>query len=402
MSRSPKIDPWGTPPWKINFTPSRRKLPAHVDFAIIGGGFTGLAAAAWLHLLAPDKSVAVFEAAHIGAGASGRTGGMVLAETAAGNQPGLGDVLAGFQSILEKLKVRCDLKLNGAWEIARQHNSGKAKPEHSPITWNDSGALRVVNEVPGGALDPGKLVSGLARAAQRQGAHIYENHRVQRISWSVTPELHITTTGSAAQKITAAKILFATNALSLPAAGLTGMHPRLTLAVLSRPVSEKVLAEIGLGQRKPFYTVDFPYLWGRVRPDRSIVWGAGLVQSPDANDLEKVEIAAEESVAAFDRLEDRIRHLHPALENTKFSRRWGGPILFRDSWKPVFDWHPESFASGTTRKDGRSNNAGAPRNAVVLGAFAGHGVALSSYLGTWAAEVLLDRRQLPQWSALKL
>ncbi|HXM13820.1 MAG TPA: FAD-dependent oxidoreductase, partial [Candidatus Eremiobacteraceae bacterium] len=94
MSRSPILDPWGTPPWKINFTPSRRKLPAHVDFAIIGGGFTGLAAAAWLRLLAPDKSVAVFEAARIGAGASGRTGGMVLAETAAGNQPGLGDVLA--------------------------------------------------------------------------------------------------------------------------------------------------------------------------------------------------------------------------------------------------------------------------------------------------------------------
>ena len=101
-----------------------------MDFAIIGGGFTGLAAAAWLRLLAPEKSVAVFEAARIGAGASGRTGGMVLAETAAGNQPGLGDVLAGFQSILEKLKVRCDLKLNGAWEIARKHSSGKAKNHH--------------------------------------------------------------------------------------------------------------------------------------------------------------------------------------------------------------------------------------------------------------------------------
>ena len=127
MPRSPKLDPWGRPPWKINFTPSRQKLPAHVDFAIIGGGFTGLAAAAWLRLHAPEKSVAVFEAARIGAGASGRTGGMVLAETAAGNQPGLGDVLTGFRSILEKLKVRCDLKLNGAWEIARQQTSGESK-----------------------------------------------------------------------------------------------------------------------------------------------------------------------------------------------------------------------------------------------------------------------------------
>jgi glycine/D-amino acid oxidase-like deaminating enzyme len=405
MPRSPKLDPWGRPPWKINFTPSRHKFPAHVEFAIIGGGFTGLAAAAWLRLLAPEKSVAVFESARIGAGASGRTGGMVLAETAAGNQPGLGDVLAGFQSIFEKLLVRCDLKLNGAWEIARKHNSGKARDQQSPIAWNDSGNLKVVNEVPGGTLDPGKLVTGLARAAQRHGAQIHENHRVQHMHWSATPELNLVTTRG---EITAQKILFATNALSLPQAGLTGMHPRLTLAVLTGPVSEKVLAAIGLAQRKPFYTVDFPYLWGRVRHDRSIVWGAGLVQSPDADDLEKVDIAAEESAAAFDRLEDRIRHLHPALAKIKFARRWGGPILFRDSWKPVFDWHPDSITAGSTctSRGAASDASGrnqhdAARNAIVLGAYAGHGVALSSYLGTWAAEVLLDRRQLPQWSALE-
>jgi glycine/D-amino acid oxidase-like deaminating enzyme len=400
-------DPWGSPPWKISFTPSRHSLPAHVDFAIIGGGFTGLAAAAWFRQLAPDKSVAVFEAARIGAGASGRTGGMVLAETAAGNQPGLGDVLAGFRALLEKLKVRCDLELGGAWEIARQPSSGKTEHTQSPIAWNDSGILRVLNVVPGGTLDPGKLVTGLARAAQRHGAQIYENHRVCDVSWSATPELRLTVARGDKRKITAAKILFATNALSLPHAGMTGMHPRLTLAILTRPVSEKALAAIGLAQRKPFYTVDYPYLWGRVRTDRSIVWGAGLVQSPDADDLERVDITAEDSAAAFDRLEDRIRHLRPALENIKFARRWGGPILFRDSWKPVFDWHPRSVAvgaggtsAGGTDSASNVTSHDVSRNAVVLGAYAGHGVALSSYLGTWAAEVLLDRRKLPQWSAL--
>src|SRR5271168_616256 len=193
MPRATTTDPWGTPPWKINFTPTRHKLPAHADFAIIGGGFTGLAAAAWLRLLAPEKSVAVFEAARVGAGASGRTGGMVLAETAAGNQPGLGDVLAGFQSILAKLKVRCDLKLNGAWEIARHAAPAKAKQQPAPIAWNDTGTLKVVNEDPGGTLGPGKIDIGLARAAQRHGAQIYENHRVQRIQWSAAPELHIAT-----------------------------------------------------------------------------------------------------------------------------------------------------------------------------------------------------------------
>ncbi|MFZ3215664.1 MAG: FAD-dependent oxidoreductase [Candidatus Acidiferrales bacterium] len=391
-------NPWGSPPWQIRFTPARRALPAAVDFAVIGGGFTGLAAAARLRQLAPGKSVALFEAARIGAGASGRTGGMALSETAAGAQPGLGDVLAGFRAILKRLRVQCDLQLGGAWEIARQESVGKARRLASPIVWNDSGTLRVVNEVPGGTLDPGKLASGLARAAQRLGAQIFEGQRLHDVSWGATPELLFPAGRGTVRKIAAAKIIFATNALSLHAAGLrAGMHPRLTLAVLSRPVSEEILAAIGLAARKPFYTLDFPYLWGRVRPDRSIVWGAGLVQSPDAGDLDRVDVAGAESVAIFTRLEDRVRHLHPALAKIKFARRWGGPILFRDSWKPVFDWHPESVARGK----GGGPEDDVPRNALVLGAYAGHGVALSSYLGTWAAEVLLGRRPLPRWSALQ-
>jgi hypothetical protein len=36
-------------------------------------------------------------------------------------------------------------------------------------------------------------------------------------------------------------------------------------------------------------------------------------------------------------------------------------------------------------------------NGIVLGVFAGHGVALSVHLGAWAAEALLGRRELPEW-----
>jgi glycine/D-amino acid oxidase-like deaminating enzyme len=377
---------WGSPPWKIDFHPPQRALPVRVDFAIVGAGFTGLAAASWLRLLAPEKSVAVLEASRVGAGASGRTGGMALAETAAGAQPGLGDVLRGLEKILKKLRVHCDLHLGGAYEIAR--GPGAKGLKTSRIRWDDSGTLRVVNEVPGGTLDPGKLVGGLARAAHRLGAVIYENHRVLSVRWSAAPEIHVGDGRGNIRKLTAAKVIFATNALSLDVSALReGMHPRLTLAVLAKPVSEKVLKAIGLAERKPFYTLDFPYLWGRVRPDRSIVWGAGLVQSPDEDDLDRVDITAPEPAQIFARLEARIGHLHPALEKTKFTHRWGGPILFRDNWKPVFDWHPQSLAHG--------------RNAIVIGAFAGHGVALSSYLGTWAAEILLGRRKLPGWGAIK-
>ncbi len=107
---------------------------------MIGGGFTGLAAAAWLRHLAPEKSVVVLEAGRIGAGASGRTGGMALSETATGDQPGLGDVLAGFTKILAELRVECDLSLPGAWEIGRC--SGRARHALLPIQWNDAGTFR--------------------------------------------------------------------------------------------------------------------------------------------------------------------------------------------------------------------------------------------------------------------
>ena len=365
--------PWGLPPWRIDFQPKSSGLPGEVDIAIVGGGFTGLAAAAWLRLLSPELSVAVLEAGAIGRGASGRTGGLVLGETAAGDLPGLGDVLAGFRKILEKLGVRCDLRLDGAWEIGR--SGGIA---NSPIEWQDSGTLRVVKEVAGGTLDPGKMVSGLARAAEQLGAHIFERRRVRRIRWKEWKEIEFSQ-----GRMRARKILFATNALSLELAGLTsGMHPRLTLAAMTAPVGEDALNAIGLAGAKPFYTVDLPYLWGRLRPDRSIVWGAGLVSVPDSCALEELDIAQEEPARLFRALEERIRRLHPALRDARFTHCWGGPILFRDSWTPVFDGHPES------------------RDAMVLGAFAGHGVALSVYLGAWAAEVLLGRRSLPDWGRI--
>jgi glycine/D-amino acid oxidase-like deaminating enzyme len=373
---------WGQAPWKINFRPPRRSVPEWVDFVVIGGGFTGLAAAAWLKHLAPAKSVALFEAYRIGEGASGRTGGIVLAETAAGDVPGLGDVLAGFQKILATLEVECGLSLPGAWEIGRRDGI-----PGSPIEWNDSGVLRVTKEIPGGTLDPGELVSGLARAASRLGAHIFERRAVKRVHWPAGA-------GTAARielargAVQARQVLFATNALSL---GLSGMkkraEPRLTLAALTAPLTNAQIAAAGLAERKPFYTADLPYLWGRLRANNSIVCGAGLVSAPEGQSLQQLSVRSREPVRLFAALHRRIRGLHPALACVRFTHHWGGPILFRDTWTPVFQWH--------------SALAEESRSAVVLGAYAGHGVALSSYLGAWAAEALLGIRELPEWGRLR-
>ncbi|MDE3110698.1 MAG: FAD-dependent oxidoreductase, partial [Acidobacteriota bacterium] len=196
--------PWGVPPWSIDFHPPETALPESVDVAIVGGGFSGLTTAAWVRRLSPETSVSLFESSRIGAGASGRTGGLALAESAAGDLPGLGDVLAGISNILEKLGVQCGLELRGAWEIAR---GGAAKqvleapPRRSPIQWNDSGEVRVVKEVPGGTVDPGKLVSGLARAAHRLGAQIFERQTVREIEWRPKPVLKVAGGNVRAEKI---------------------------------------------------------------------------------------------------------------------------------------------------------------------------------------------------------
>lgn len=286
-------------------------------------------------------------------------------------------MLAAFPKILDTLQVRCDLELGGAWEIARREGLAQ-----SPIAWEDSGTLRVVKEVPGGSLDPGKMVAGLARAAVRHGALIYENRRAESVDWKSPAEITFSR-GGMRGVVRAEKILFATNALSLALAGYKEQgSPRLTLAALTAPLPHKNLEAIGYANGKPFYTVDFPYLWGRLRRDRSIVWGAGLVAAPGSQDLERLDIASEEPARAFAALEGRLRDLHPALAKIRVTHRWGGPILFRENWTPVFQHHP---ASG---------------NAIVLGAYAGHGVALSVYLGTWAAEALLGKRDLPGWGTL--
>jgi glycine/D-amino acid oxidase-like deaminating enzyme len=290
-------------------------------------------------------------------------------------------VLAGLGRILGELGQgsgipladSCELALPGAWEIAR-----KGGIAQSPISWNDSGTLRVVNQVPGGTLDPGKLVEGLARAAERYGAVLIEQAQVERVDWRADAELVF-----AGGTLRAGKVLFATNGLSLELSGLNERtSPKLTLAASTAPIGDEQLEAIGLSQRKPFYTVDFPYLWGRVCRDNSIVWGAGLVGAEGSGSVEQIDIAAEEPSRMFASLERRIRRLRPGLENLDFTHRWGGPILFRDGWEPVFDRHPAS-SSG-----------------IVVGAFAGHGVALSVYLGTWAAEIMLGSRNLPQWGRI--
>jgi len=360
---------WGNRPWTIDFHASPYPFPDSVDYAIAGGGFTGLSAAAWLKRLAPEKSVALLEAETFGAGASGHTGGMALAESAVGDLPGLGDVLSGYKKILDAVQVDGDLELPGVYEI------GRTEPlQNTPIRWSDSGELCAVNEVPGGTINPGRVVSGLARAAERSGVLLFEHANVERCEFGTPLRLH-TPRGI----LQTWRVLFATNAFSFELTDWTQRtEAAFTFAVATEPLRDAVRQDIGLGEGKPFYTVDFPYLWGRTLGEQ-IIFGSGLVHFTDWREMHSLDISSGQAAEAFARLEKRIHALHPKLRDVAFTHRWGGPIGISKDWKPIFERHPKS------------------ENAVVLGAFSGHGVAQSVYLGAWAAEVLLGKRELPNW-----
>jgi len=370
MTRAVSHPRWGNPPWSIEFRPAQASIPSEADFAIVGGGFSGLSAAACLRRIAPDKTVVLFESTAIGAGSSGHSGGLALAETAAGDLPGLGDVLAGFSSILKELDVHCDFSLPGVYEIGR---SGGL--HDSPISWSDSGSLRVVNQLPGGMVDPGKMVSGLARAAERSGAQIIENISIEEIEF--TDPVCLRFSGG---QLRARKVLLATNGMSLELSDLASSgQTKFTLAIATEPLDTIQLESLGLESERPFYTIDFPYLWGRTLRTGGVIFGAGLVHLKDWRELVNLDAESGEPAKLIARLESRVHALHPVLQKVRFTNRWGGPILIANEWRPVFSNHPRS------------------QNVVVLGAYSGHGVAQSVYLGHWAAEVLCVRKSLPDW-----
>jgi len=389
-----KAHPWGKPPWTVDFRPAARTLPDHVDFAVVGGGFSGLSAAGWLRRLAPGLSVLVLESASLGEGASGRTGGMALSETAAGKLPGLGDVLAGYKKILRALRVDSRLKLPGVWELGRSSPS-----KNSPISWSDEGDLKVVRRVPGGTVDPGKVLAGLAHAAEKAGAQIVEHAEVRALNLSNPLRLQVRRKlrGRMEQKVIRAKqVLLATNAFSLKLSGQRAATvPKLTFALATAPLSAAQLKAIGLGSRRPFYTIDLPYLWGRLLDSNGVIFGAGLVPpyvgkpsrfplgagsvKKRVHDLRRFNVRRGEAATRLRWLEDRVRHLHPALGSVRITHRWGGPILLTEKMRPVFRLHPRS------------------KRVLLLAGYNGHGVALSVYLGKWAAEALLARRPLPRW-----
>ncbi|MBO1074583.1 NAD(P)/FAD-dependent oxidoreductase [Roseomonas marmotae] len=180
---------------------------ARADVAVVGGGISGLSAA--LHLRWAGLSVAVLEAAAIGAGASGRNNGQVI-PTLTRHDPLAVRAIFGearserflrmlqssadlLFSLVEEYGIDCDAVRNGWFQAA--HSPGRAraaaaraaqwKARGAPAEALDAAALRAHlgggdyaggwRHGGGGHINPLAYTRGLARAAVEEGAAVHEH-----------------------------------------------------------------------------------------------------------------------------------------------------------------------------------------------------------------------------------
>jgi glycine/D-amino acid oxidase-like deaminating enzyme len=224
---------------------NRRERPAleralDVDLAIVGSGFSGLSTA--LHTAEKGISVAVLEAEIIAWGATGRNAGFIVPNFAKRDPndiiaqlgPERGERLVDFAAssadlvfdLIRRHGIECDAVQSG-W-IQPAHSQAALEKTRSraeqwarrgkPTVALDRQAIKELTGIrgypggwmdrSGGVLNPVEYARGLADAAEKAGARLFEHTRVASIDRMADGWTLKTASGS----VRAGKLLIATNA----------------------------------------------------------------------------------------------------------------------------------------------------------------------------------------------
>lgn len=370
-----------------------------VDVAIIGGGYTGLAAAYHLRSADPGLDVAVLEAETAGFGASGRNAGFVM--TLFGSSIGQMKMLHGkervrqahhfmvsaiteLETMIDHHAIACEYERNGFLRVATTPAyASRIRSEMElfdslgldGFEWWDreklnsrvrSPAFQGACWEPGcGSLNPMKWLEALRHLATSAGARLYENTRVTAVRRE-SGKHRLTTPGGV---VSADKIVFATNGYSHLVPGMRFKQaPAFTYIIVTDPLSTDQLATIGWSARETIEDArNFMHFY-RLTPDNRLLVGGGPGYIPFGASMNH-----DSSPATWAHLEHFIGQTFPALRGIRVAHRWGGAFSMTANFTPQV---------GTARGG----------SAVYSVGCTGHGVALTQMNGRIIRDLVLERK----------
>jgi len=371
-----------------------------VDVAVLGGGFTGLSAAYYIRCISPQKRVAVFEARGCGNGASGRNGAMVLTMTEdrymnfssdSAVDKMIYDLTAENIRRLSRLSaatgIDCELETNGALQVLVSSEDVKAAKAYvqraraigMPVEfWDKKQLVKAIGtevyeaaffDPSCGQVHPMKLVRVFKAAAETAGAEIFENTTVAGIEEGREHIVHTT----AGHTIKAKSLVLATNAFTSRLGFFrNSILPVREYVAVTRPWSERQLAEVGWRMRAPFNDSRTEVFYLGLTEDNRIHIGGGSPSYAFNSGVGNASTAA----SHFAQLQRELVRIYPALSGVEFEAGWDG----------VVDWSLDE--SPSVGRIGRYQN-------IFYGlGYSGHGVNLTSVFGRIIADLEAGRDKL--------
>lgn len=367
----------------------------YVDIAIVGAGFTGLWSAHHLLNFDPTLKIAIIEAEVAGFGASGRNGGWVsalypvsaarLAAESGAHAPtavreALVEAISGIERFCTEHNVDANFKRGGRITVARSKVQLRrlteqiAEDRRYGINVELLGKADVMSKLDmagalGGSFEadcarihPTRLVRGLARVVEGQGATIYEGTRAK----SIAPRQIVTDHG----RVRANFIIKATEgftpALNKGVAKRT-VAPVYSLMVATEPLPAWIWDRIGLRSYETFTDARHLIVYGqRTADDRLAVGGRGAPYFFAS----KIEPSQDRDPRVHEGLREMVREWFPEVKNHVFTHAWGGPLGISRDWHPhvTLDRSSGIASAGGYVGDGVSTSylAGATLAALIM------------------------------------
>ena len=348
------------------------------DVVVIGGGLSGCSTA--LHLAEQGVRVAVLEARHFGWGASGRSGGQIINGFACGQEtlekllgPGTARELWDHsvesveytRRLVEKHRIQCDLTM-GYLHLAEKPRQVTELEEtaadlannydYHRMEWLGKSELGTVlgsklyaaglSDPGSGHLHPLNYCLGIAEAAQRAGASLFQHSPVTGVE-SSGEKTTVTCNGV---KIHCDTVVYGCNAyLDDLEKTISGrIMPVGTYIIATEPLTEETALGL-ISNRAAAADLNFILDYYRLSADNRLLFGGRVSYST----FEPVRLTAS--------LNRRMLRVFPQLSGTGIEFSWGGYVAITRNRAPHV---------------GRLKNG----HWFVQG-YSGHGMALAGYMG---------------------